>query len=50
MQPSDRAGARQTWLRQDVQDGLLAKLDKTARINRLIFEVRLDPRSWRDRN
>jgi protocatechuate 4,5-dioxygenase alpha chain len=25
-----------------VQDGLLAKLDKTARINRLIYEVRLD--------
>jgi hypothetical protein len=30
-------------LRQDVQEGLLAKLDKTARINKLIFEVRLDP-------
>ena len=32
-----------TTLRQDVQDGLLAKLDKTARINKLIYEVRLDP-------
>jgi hypothetical protein len=31
-----------SWLREDVQDGLLAKLDKTARINRLIYEVRLD--------
>jgi len=30
-------------LRQDVQEGLLAKLDKTARINKLVFEVRLDP-------
>ena len=35
--------SRTTALRQDVQDGLLAKLDKTARINKLIFEVRLDP-------
>ncbi len=26
----------------DVQDGLLAKLDKTARINRLVYETRLD--------
>jgi protocatechuate 4,5-dioxygenase alpha chain len=32
-----------TALRHDVQDGLLAKLDKTARVNRMIFEVRLDP-------
>jgi hypothetical protein len=29
-------------LRQDVQEGLLAKLDKTARINKLVLEVRLD--------
>lgn len=35
--------AQGTALRQDVQEGLLAKLDKTARINKLIFEVRLDP-------
>src|SRR5918912_2253518 len=35
--------ARGSGLRQDVQQGLLAKLDKTARINKLIFEVRLDP-------
>jgi protocatechuate 4,5-dioxygenase alpha chain len=34
--------AQGSALRQDVQEGLLAKLDKTARINRLIFEVRLD--------
>ena len=42
MAQTDRGGPA-TWLRQDVQDGLLSKLDKTARINRLIFEVRLDP-------
>ena len=42
MLQTDRGGARGSWLRQDVQDGLLAKLDKTAPINRLIFEVRLD--------
>src|ERR687888_130377 len=35
--------AQSSALRQDVQEGLLSKLDKTARINRLIFEVRLDP-------
>jgi protocatechuate 4,5-dioxygenase alpha chain len=35
---------RGSYLRRDVQDGLLAKVDKTARINRLIFEVRFDPR------
>jgi hypothetical protein len=35
--------AQGSALRQDVQEGLLAKLDKTARINKLIFEVRLDP-------
>ena len=35
--------AQGSALRQDVQQGLLAKLDKTARINKLIFEVRLDP-------
>ena len=40
---ASRSGAHSTTLRQDVQDGLLAKLDKTARINKLIFEVRLDP-------
>src|SRR6478609_6746779 len=38
-----QAGGGESALRRDVQDGLLAKLDKTARINRLIFEVRFDP-------
>lgn len=42
MQQAER-GARGSALRQDVQDGLLAKLDKTLRINRLVFEVRFDP-------
>ncbi len=35
--------AQGSALRQDVQEGLLAKLDKTARINRMIYEVRFDP-------
>jgi hypothetical protein len=43
MLQADRPARRTSWLRQDVQDGLLAKLDKTAAINRLIFYVRLDP-------
>ncbi len=43
MTQTERSGARQTWLRQDVQDGLLAKLDKTAAINRLIYWSRFDP-------
>mgnify|MGYP000185727518 CR=1 FL=1 len=42
MLTSQDSGARRSALRRDVQEGLLAKLDKTARINRLIFEVRLD--------
>ncbi len=42
MAQTDR-GARQTWLRQDVQNGLLARLDKTAAINRLIYWTRFDP-------
>ena len=43
MVQSERAGARGSALRHDVQDGLIAQLDKTLRINRLIFEVRFDP-------
>ncbi|MBX5491798.1 MAG: extradiol ring-cleavage dioxygenase [Chloroflexi bacterium] len=43
MGPLDRGAVRGSYLRRDVQDGLLAKVDKTARINRLIFEVRYDP-------
>ncbi len=43
MGQSERGSPRQTWLRQDVQDGLLAKLDKTAAINRLIYWTRFDP-------
>ncbi len=39
--PLESEGQRSA-LRRDVQEGLLAKLEKTARINRLIFEVRLD--------
>ena len=39
---SRTAPTQHSALRQDVQDGLLASVDKTARINRLIFEVRLD--------
>lgn len=39
----ERGGARGSLLRRDVQDGMLAKLDKTLRINRMIFEVRFDP-------
>ncbi|HEY7067474.1 MAG TPA: extradiol ring-cleavage dioxygenase [Chloroflexota bacterium] len=42
MATTSNTGARGSALRQDVQQGLLAKLDKTARINKLIFEVRLD--------
>lgn len=42
MATTDRRGASRSALRQDVQHGLLAKLDKTLAINRLIFEVRLD--------
>jgi hypothetical protein len=38
-----QGGGGPTALRRDVQDGLLAKLDKTARVNRMIFEVRFDP-------
>src|SRR3954452_11170313 len=37
-----QAGGGESALRRDVQDGLLAKLDKTARVNRMIFEVRFD--------
>jgi protocatechuate 4,5-dioxygenase alpha chain len=40
---TERGATRATWLRQDVRDGLLSKLDKTLPINRLIFEVRFDP-------
>jgi protocatechuate 4,5-dioxygenase alpha chain len=43
MAATDSSRAQGSALRQDVQEGLLAKLDKTARINKLIFEVRLDP-------
>ncbi|HZS02369.1 MAG TPA: extradiol ring-cleavage dioxygenase [Chloroflexota bacterium] len=43
MAATDSSRAHGSALRHDVQDGLLAKLDKTARINKLIFEVRLDP-------
>ncbi len=43
MQQAERGSGRGSTLRHDVQDGLLAKLDKTARINRMIFEVRFDP-------
>jgi protocatechuate 4,5-dioxygenase alpha chain len=43
MTQTERGGAHQTWLRQDVQDGLLAKLGKTAGINRLIYWSRFDP-------
>ncbi len=42
MGPMEARGPGATALRRDVQDGLLAKVDKTAAINRLIFEVRLD--------
>ena len=42
MVATSKTGDRGSALRQDVQQGLLAKLDKTARINKLIFEVRLD--------
>ena len=43
MAATNSSRAQGSALRQDVQEGLLAKLDKTARINKLIFEVRLDP-------
>src|SRR3954447_3081193 len=42
MAEAERA-ARGSLLRHDVQEGLLAKVDKATRINRLVFEVRLDP-------
>jgi hypothetical protein len=42
MRQTEAGPGHGTALRRDVQDGLLAKLDKTARINRMIFEVRLD--------